>query len=226
MKGYENIPRTYLTRRMPCIIRIDGKAFHTFTRGLAKPWDPVLAQVMWDTAVNLCMHIEGCQLAYIQSDEISLLLTDYAQHTTEAWFGKSIQKMTSVSASMATLYFNRLYQSTSGALFDSRVFVLPKEEVCNYFVWRQQDATRNAIEALGRAHFSSKELHKVNCKQIQEKLFTEKGVNFNDMPTSYKRGTCVVKEKYLKDGIERTRWGIDNEIPVFTADRQYIESRI
>lgn len=107
--NYENITRYYLTRRMPVIIRIDGKAFHTFTRGFKKPFDDVLVKTMQDTMRYLCENIQGCVLGYTQSDEISLVLTDYAELTTDAWFGNNLQKMCSVSASMATLAFNKFF---------------------------------------------------------------------------------------------------------------------
>jgi len=262
MKGYENIPRTYLIRRMPCIIRIDGKAFHTFTRGFQRPFDEVFMKTMWETTKYLCENIQGCKIAYTQSDEISLLFTDYDELTTSAWFDKNIQKMVSVSASMATLAFNNAFarniftlkydnynnkmsdtylKKTNTALFDSRVFTIPKEDVCNYFVWRQQDATRNAIQMVGRGNFSDKELHKVNCNQIQEKLFQEKGINFNDLPVYQKRGICVIKKSFIKENekplitgsgiyfegqVERTEWTIDDNIPVFTQNREYIEKFI
>jgi len=253
MKGYENIERRYLTRRMPAIIRVDGKAFHTFTRGFQKPFDMVLMQAMWDAAKYLCENIMGCKIAYVQSDEISLLLTDYDDIRTQAWFDKNIQKMVSVSASMATLGFNKTfaeiinrdvkilgnidvdsisdyydiyYKRINTALFDSRVFNVPKEEVCNYFIWRQQDATRNAVQMIGRANFSHKQLNNKNCNQIQEMLFQEKGINFNDLPIYQKRGVCVIKEYYDKDGTQRSRWIVDKDIPIFAQDRNYIEKYI
>jgi tRNA(His) guanylyltransferase len=251
MKGYENIPRTYLTRRMPVIIRIDGKAFHSFTKGFQKPFDSVLMESMWETTKYLCENIQGCKVGYTQSDEISLLLTDYETITTSAWFDKNIQKMVSISASMATLAFNKMfyeqyklflninqntkelydlinnyYRKINTALFDSRVFTIPKEEVNNYFIWRQQDATRNAIQMIGQANFSHKQLQNKNCNQIQEMLFQEKELNFNDLPTYQKRGACIVKESYDKDGAERTRLIVDKDIPIFTQDRNYIEKYI
>jgi tRNA(His) 5'-end guanylyltransferase len=239
MKGnYENAYRMHLTRRTPAIIRIDGKAFHTFTRGLAKPYDLIFKNIMWYTAKYLCENIQNARLAYVQSDEISILMIDYNKFTTSAWFDNNIQKIVSVSASMATMAFNKcfekyarnynkddfknktvdieIYQKKIGlAMFDSRVFNIPESEVCNYFIWRQQDATRNSIELLGREYFSQKELHKVNCNQIQDKLITEKGVNWNDCPTFFKRGVCVYKEE--------ADWKIDLEIPIFTQDRDFIE---
>jgi len=254
MKEYENVERKHLTRRTPCILRLDGKSFHTFTKGFQKPFDMILMESMWETAKYLCENVMGCKLAYVQSDEISLLLTDYDNITTQSWFDKNIQKMVSVSASMATLAFNnkfnelvkklqenalltldledrkdnvKIYHTylnkVNTALFDSRVFNLPKEEVCNAFIWRQQDATRNAIQMVGHANFSQKQLHNINCNQIQEMLFQEKGINFNDYPTYQKRGVCIIKEYYDKDGAERSRWIVDKDIPIFTQDRNYIE---
>lgn len=109
MKEYENVNRTYLMRRQPIIIRIDGRAFHTFTKGFNKPFDDILMESMWETAKKLCESIEGCKIAYTQSDEISLLLTDYTKLTTCAWFDKNVQKMVSISASIATVAFNKAF---------------------------------------------------------------------------------------------------------------------
>ena len=112
------------------------------------------------------------------------------------------------------------------AMFDSRVFALPKEEVVNYFIWRQQDATRNSIQMVGQTNFSHKQLHKKSCDDIQEMLFQEKGINWDDIPTSQKRGVCVIKEQYKLNNEQntfRTRWVVDPDIPIFTQDRNYIE---
>ena len=250
MKGYEHVERRYLMRRMPAIIRIDGKAFHSLTRGFERPFDHLLIQTMWETATYLCEKVQGVKIAFIQSDEISLLLRDDDTLTTEAWFDKNIQKMVSVSASMATMAFNnafdlramdyarshcdtdceeienraRAYTTKSRmAMFDARVFILPKEEVCNYFIWRQQDATRNSIQMMGQANFSHEQLHEKNCNEIQEMLFQTHQINFNDLDTYLKRGACILKELYMKDGTERSRWIVDKDIPLFTADRNYIE---
>lgn len=243
MKGYENIERRYMTRRTPTLIRLDGKAFHTFTKGFQRPFDMVLMKSMWETAQYLCKNVMGCKIAYTQSDEITLLLTDYNALTTQAWFDKNIQKMVSVSASMATMAFNNafndIYNSIdlddvadyvdiykrrmNTAMFDSRVYNIPKEEVCNAFIWRQQDATRNSIQMVGQANFSHKQLNNKTCNQIQEMLFQEKEINFNDLPTYQKRGVCIVKEQYDKDGTMRSRWVVDEDIPIFTQDRDYIE---
>lgn len=262
MKAYESIPKTFLTRRVPVIIRLDGKAFHTFTRGMKKPFDSILMQTMQDTMKFLCENIQGCVLGYTQSDEITLVLTDYETITTDAWFGYNVQKMTSISASMATLAFNKffeencnivwdsyyeawnhteeetkynemLYSKLNKALFDSRVFSIPKEEVCNCLIWRQQDATRNSIQSVGQANFSQKQLHGKSCNIIQDMLFTEKGINWNDFPTDCKRGSCCYKRQVEKvvtiprTGeerlVNRNEWFIDKDIPIFTQDRSYVE---
>ena len=247
MKGYyENAYRNYLTRRTPVIIRIDGKSFHTFTRGLEKPYDMIFKKAMWKTTVYLYENIQNARIGYVQSDEISILLIDYNKFTTSAWFDNNIQKMCSVSASMATMAFNKyfmeelyeyletndmsdekfaIYESKlNGAMFDSRVFNLPESEVCNYFIWRQNDATRNSIELLGREYFSAKELHKVNCNQIQDKLMTEKNVNWNDCPTFFKRGVCAYKKVNEEENCSAV--SIDLEIPIFTQDRNFIEKHL
>lgn len=263
--NYENVNRFYLTRRMPIVIRMDMKAGHTFTKGMKKPFDDIFVKTMQETMKYLCENIQGCVLGYTQSDEISLVLVDYAELTTDAWFGNNLQKMCSVSASMTTLAFNkaftrniskqskRLYiehleekdasyieslkiAMNKGAMFDSRVFTIPKEEVCNYMIWRQQDATRNSIQSVGQANFSQNELHGQSCNNIQDMLMTQKGINWNDYATTLKRGSCCIKvddglTKYDEAGnicgyTHRSKWIIDNEIPIFSQDRNYIEKLI
>jgi tRNA(His) 5'-end guanylyltransferase len=235
MKEYENTSKLYLTRRCPYIIRIDGRAFHSFTKKFKRPYDDIFNKTMWETAKYLCENITGCKLAYVQSDEISLLLTDYDKIGTEPWFNKGVQKIVSISASLATLAFNNKFREISCdkepyiskynmATFDSRVFVIPKEEACNYFIWRQRDATRNYILSIGQANFSHKELHGKSCNDIQEVLFTERQINFNDFPTSQKRGVSIIKEMFEKDGTIRSKWNYDLDVPIFTENREYIEN--
>jgi len=264
IKEYENVNRTYLTKKLPVILRLDGKAWHTLTKGLTKPFDSILTESMQQTMKYLCENIQGCVLGYTQSDEITLVLVDYKNIKSSSWFDNNVQKMCSVSASMATLAFNDNYMKIvnseitipvsidfksdeyqekvykryntyhsklNKALFDSRVFNLPKEEVCNCLIWRQQDAVRNSIEAVGQANFSQKQLHCKNNNIIQEMLSQEKGINWNDTPTQWKRGSCCYRETYkIFEGTEkeaiRSRWVIDKEIPVFTVDRNYIEKLI
>lgn len=258
MKQYEGIPKISLMRRNPVIIRIDGKAFHTFTRGFQCPFDDILIKTMQKTTGFLCENIQGCKLGYCQSDEISLLLTDYENINTAAWFDYEVQKMCSIAASMATLAFNRFFWEEingldhdfyenptseanerilkyykayeNGAMFDARVFSLPKEEVCNYFLWRQNDCVRNSIQMVGQANFSHKELQNKSCNDIQDMLMMQKNINWNDFETVKKRGSCCTKTgKHTVINIqtgeqkERLVWEIDKNIPIFSQDRDYIE---
>ena len=271
---YEEVPKTRLMRRCPVICRIDGKAFHTFTRGFKRPFDDVLIKTMQETAKYLCENIQGCQLAYTQSDEISLLLIDYQRFETSAWFDYEIQKMVSISASMATMAFDKYFATNfnewgeenlpdwdfggtydkveesllkledayskalkMGAMFDARVFNIPREEVTNYFYWRQLDASRNSIQMVGQANFSHKELQHKSCNDIQDMLMTQKGINWNDFPAYQKRGSCVVRNKVVLESDDVTEkcmlrdpkqgennWIIDKDISIFKGEgRQYIE---
>lgn len=253
---YEAVPKHRLVRRMPVAIRIDGKAFHTFTRGFQKPFDGVLGNAMVRTMEYLAKNIQGCVFAYQQSDEITLLLIDYQTLDTCAWFEYEVQKMCSISASMATMAFNRFFKEEvdnflrvysipadidgfpnalrfrkdehlqqhtayllalqKGAMFDSRVFNIPKEEACNLIYWRQLDATRNSIQMVGQANFSHKELQGCSCSVIQDMLHEQKGINWNDFPTRWKRGTA-----WTRAG------GVDFEMPILKGDgRKYVDDVI
>jgi tRNA(His) guanylyltransferase len=216
---YEDRSRFMLPRRTYTLIRCDGKAFHTYTRGCEKPNDTCLATAMDGAAWALCEEAQGSACAYVQSDEISVLLTDFAIPTTEAWFDGNLQKIVSVSASVVTAAFNEAFGREDQAHFDARVFTIPDPiEVENYFIWRQQDATRNSIQGLAQSKFSSHQLHGKNTSQMQEMLFQEHGINWDATSPYWKRGRTVVK---LDEG-----WGVDESIPVFTQDRDYLRSRI
>jgi len=258
------------------MIRIDGKSFHTYTKSLEKPFDFGLMEDMAETTKYLCSKIQGAKMGYTQSDEISILLTDYDTYKTDAWFDGQVQKIVSVAASMATAKFNQLrlrrfflkldrindcefpgyleaqeivdeIDNVSIAEFDARVYTLPdSEEVVNYFIWRQQDATRNSIAMAAQAYFSHSKLQKVNTGYMQDMLMREKNINWNNYPTPAKRGWGVkrqmqewVRPKDNKswkprkrislddipnDAIIFTRnsWTIDNSIPILTKDRDYV----
>lgn len=235
MKDYEKRNRYYLQRRTPVIVRLDIRAGHTFTRGFKRPFDDIFMKSMQETARYLCENVMNCKLAYTQSDEITLLLVDYEKLNSESFFDYRVDKLCSITASMATMAFNKFfienaedfikgcttdYETQSlcgeetikyelckayqeaikkGAIFDCRVFNIPKEEVTNNFYWRQLDASRNSIQMVGQANFSHKELQKKNCNMIQDMLMTQKGISWNDFPTYQKRGTCVIKEEYWVD---------------------------
>ena len=261
MKSYELVPKSVLMKRVPVAIRLDGKAFHTFTRGFQKPFDDILIKTMQETMKYLCENIQGCVLGYTQSDEITLILIDYKKLTSNAWFDYEVQKICSIAASMATMAFNFFFEklvsktyncndwdrthywgkSIDGdefgyfkmAMFDARCFNIPKEEVANLIYWRQLDATRNSIQMVGQANFSHKELQNKSCNQIQDMLFLEKGINWNDLETHKKRGSCCIKQEYaypdefMQTQQWRIRWIVDKEIPIFKGEnRKYIENLI
>lgn len=207
-----------LTRRMPVIGRIDGKAFHTFTRGMEKPFDEVFQRSMLYVAVNLCKEIQGCKLAYVQSDEISLLLTDYDEFETEAWFDYRINKMNAVAASIASSHMTLMYEKM--ALFDARFFNVPKEDVCNYFVWRQRDAVKNSINMYAQSMFPHGRLQWLNGNELQELMWQEKQFNWNAAPVINKRGAAVIYTPLQND---RHHWEADHNTPDFGKDRSYIE---
>lgn len=209
--NYEVRTRTYLPRRTNAIIRLDGKAFHTFTKGLDRPIDEGFTEDMNETAKYVCENIQGAKFGYVQSDEISVLITDYDDLQTDAWFDYNIQKMCSIAASLATAKFNQLRtirainNQESGtdmskvtralrlAQFDARVFSIPElEEVVNYFVWRQQDATRNSISMAAQSMYSHKELHGKSSADMQD-MMMERGTNWNDYPIGFRRGRAIVK---------------------------------
>lgn len=219
--NYEVRTRLFLPRRTYSIIRIDGKAFHTYTRGLKTPFDEQLIEDMDKTACYLCKSIQGAQFAFVQSDEISILLTDFNKLQTDAWFDGNIQKITSVSASMATAKFNEL-RPNKIALFDSRVFTIPSHvEVENYFIWRQQDTVLNSISSVAQSMYSTKELFKKHSGDMQEMIF-QKGTNWNDFPVKQKRGRLIIKEAYEKEGAMRSRW-VSVDAPDFNKERSELK---
>lgn len=248
MKEYESRNQYFLQRRTPVIIRVDGKAFHTFTRGFQKPFDEVLGNAMVRTMEYLCQNISGCIFGYVQSDEITLVLQDYRKLNTDAWFGYRTDKLCSIAASMATMAFNRYFEEEvdlwfsqhifakeqignekemniwdaykvamqRGAMFDARCFNMPKEEVCNCIYWRQLDATRNSIQMVGQANFSHSELQGCSCNVIQDMLHEQRGINWNDFPTRWKRGVAWTKTN-----------GTDYEMPILRGeDRKYVDDEV
>ena len=216
---YEARTKVKLPRKTYTIIRIDGKAFHTYTKGLNKPFDSKFTNDMDETAIYLCQNIQGAKFAFVQSDEISILLTDFEKQQTDAWFDGNVQKIVSVSASLATAKFNEL-RPNKIALFDSRAFVIPAYmEVVNYFVWRQNDTVRNSLSMLARSLYSQKEINNKNIIELHELCF-EKGFNWNDLEMKYKRGRMIVKVYHEKEGAT-TRW-ISTIPPIFTQQKDYL----
>jgi len=237
--NYEGRTKQLLPRRTYTIIRLDGKAFHTFTRGMKKPFDTNFINTMDQTAMFLCEEIQGCQLAYIQSDEISLLLSDFNKITSDAWFDGNVQKICSVAASLATGKFNKIrtldvmnigtsessdietfimnsLDDMTLAFFDARVFIIPDPvEVENYFVWRQKDAVRNSISMTAQNLYSHKELQGKSTSEMQE-LCYQKGVNWNDQPDGFKRGRMIVKHDFVET--TEFNWNIVDAIDILKIE--------
>ena len=278
MKDYEMRDRHFLQKRIPVAIRIDMRAGHTFTRGFKRPFDDIFMKSMQETAKYMCENMGNAKLAYVQSDEITIILTDYDALETDCWFNYRTDKLCSISASMATMAFNRVFVKNvdewgrltfpnwdeggtneevdvgllklndayqraigKGAMFDARCFNIPKEEVTNLIYWRQLDATRNSIQMVGQANFSHKELQNKSCNDIQDMLYEQKGINWNDYPTVCKRGTACIKNRKIIEYLDEFKvtaklidstktensWIIDTEMPILKGeDRAYIDDLI
>lgn len=232
MKQYESVNDTMLVPKMPFIIRVDGKAFHTFTKGLAKPFDEIMQYAMLKTTESLCKDIPGAVIGYTQSDEITIVCKYTDRIVSQAWFNGRIEKIIAISASKATKYFNKYFfeacenfdklgvdigyfldkaniymRKYFNAEFDSRVFNMPEWDCINTVIWRQQDATRNSVEAVGHANFSANELHKVTCDGIKEKLMSEKGINWEQDFDAYEKYGAFCIKKLADNG--RSKWIAD-----------------
>ena len=272
MKEYEKRNQYYLQKRTPVVIRVDGRSFHTFTKGFQRPFDKILMTTMQETAKYMCENIGNAKFAYVQSDEITIILVDYDMLETDCWFNYRTDKLCSIAASMATMAFNKYFAQevdkwgaetfglewyeggtndtevintpewklagiyskaiNKGAMFDARCFNIPKEEVANLIYWRQLDATRNSIQMVAQANFPHKELQGRTCNMLQDKLFLEKGINWNSYPIDCKRGSAcirkVVEVPCDNDGIAlRSRWIIDNNMPIIKGEgRNYVNNAI
>jgi tRNA(His) 5'-end guanylyltransferase len=231
MKGYEVAARTSLPRRLPVVVRVDGKAFHTYTRGLKRPFDQGFVDAMDRVALTLCWELEGATLAYVQSDEVSILLHNYRRLKTQPWFDNQVQKTVSVAASIAAATMTAASHNVFGqgavhpAYFDARIFVLPEAEVANYFLWRQRDASRNSVQMLARSLYSHAECDEKDNAALQEMCF-QRGKNWNDLPAHLRRGRCIVRVGEAEGDALRSRWTVERTIPLFSHDRDYIERHL
>lgn len=227
---YKDRTKQYLMRRAYTIIRIDGKAFGTFTKGLNFPFDDGFMEDMDLTAAYLCKNISGAKFAYVQSDEISLIVTDFDEYTTQAWFDNSIQKICSIAASMATRAFNearmnRLGDKMKWAEFDARVFQIPYyEEVENYLIWRQRDTIKNGISMAASSVYSHNELHKKNSEEKKEMLL-KKDINWDLYTPKIKRGRGIFKVEFEHKNSIRSKW-TSNEVPLFSGNRIFLNNII
>ena len=240
LKGYEEVTRYKLYPRTFTVLRLDGVSFSNFTKYLEKPFDDGLIEDMNLTAIHLAENIMGCKAVFTQSDEINIIVTDFDNLTTESWYGGIIQKIASISASIASAKFNQLRTlrnlqpndedrnfifdddllKLKLAYFDCRVFQIPfVEEAINIFQWRQQDATRNSISSVAQSLYSHKQLEGKNSSELQEMIFA-KGINWNDLDEGKKRGRLIVKvQKEIttdKGTAIRNKWEVV-ETPIFST---------
>lgn len=207
MKMYEKTYQTDIPRRMPVVMRLDGKTFHSVAKNCKKPFD----ESLWSAIVEATKELlEEChaRVAYQQSDEVSLLFIDYNKFDSDQWFGGNVQKMVSVSAAIMSAHFSKKWGVRMG-YFDSRVMAIPERDVLNYFVWRQQDAMRNAVAMAARNEFSQKELHGKGVYE-QESMLQRKGVRFEEYPEDFRMGTVITKEGH-------------HPAPLFTQERDFLK---
>lgn len=191
IKRYESVTRNYATPRMPLIVRVDGKAFHTFTRGLEKPFDGAMMGAMTGAAYYVATQMQGFKAAYVQSDEATFLLTDYDDINTQGWFNYNLSKIISLSAALMSVGFIREFQTDKLPVFDSRAFNVPINDVANVFLWRAQDWERNSLQMYARSVFSHRQLHKKAREDMHEMLHQE-GKNWGtDLTDQEKNGTFI-----------------------------------
>lgn len=210
MKGYEAGWDFRMPARLPVILRLDGNSFSKFTKsvGFEKPFDERMFEAMWAASRAVMNYCSGAQIAYTQSDEITILLRNDLTLNTQPFLANRVQKISSLCASVASVAFNRelwmLEDWDTDAVFDCRVFVVPPAEVTNVFLWRQLDAFKNCVSAYAYYMLAEKYgkktafnmLHKKNTAEKQELVFQELGINVDKLPTHWKRGACIVRNTY------------------------------
>jgi tRNA(His) 5'-end guanylyltransferase len=248
-KALEHQTRYFLPKRTYTMLRLDGKAFHSWCRGLNRPYDTRLIETMRETMRELCLFVEGAVLGYCQSDEITLLVANFNKENSGTWFEGNLAKLQSVSAGYASAVFNKvaaeLFESAEIAarplaVFDCRAWPLvDPADVAGNFIFRQRDATRNSVSMLAQAHFSSKQLHGVTKREMLDMLMgLDEPVNWNDQPASFKRGSICIKRRVTKPvtytdkrtgedvtlpAVERGVWSVE-DAPVFTQSDMLLKA--
>lgn len=259
MSKLKNSSKTHLEKQLPVIIKLDGKAFKIFTKYLNKPFDNIIAITMQDTMTYLCEHITNCVIGYTQSDEITLVLCNYKKPTSQAWMNNSVQKICAVASSMATMAFNKFFRENveelesetcgtcdldvinlikrynecmdNGAMFDCCAFNIPRDEVNDCFVWRQNDAIKTSIRTIAQSEFSYKRLSNKTEEQMREMLREERNIDWHEFPHYLKYGSCClqIEEPFVNPNGEnciRHKWLVDSKIPIFAENTEYVNERI
>lgn len=213
MKGYESLLLQTVPASSAYVVRIDGRAFHTFTRAFDRA-DPRIDRAM--TAATAALVSELPSLGYTQSDEISIFVPP-AKENGQHWYGGKVPKLCSIMASVATAAFNDSIRQESGAPnrlahFDARVLPLPVVEMANYLLWRQRDCERNSIQILGQSVYSHKQMHGKKAHEVKERLKIDHDIIWSDLPPRQKWGTFVQRESYLnEEGAKRSRTVVSTE---------------
>lgn len=217
MKEYERASSSTLPRRLPIIVRVDGRCFHSATRGLTKPFDPDLVEALNQTASEVCSNVTGAQLAYTQSDEVSFLIHGYKSIYSQPYFSNVTQKLVSVISSEFTAHFAEVKPPKMRGkriTFDARAFVVPENDVNNYFLWRQQDAQRNAVSMFARTLFSAKALQNVNQMRVKEMILEKTGKTYAESTPSWFRDGRVTL-------LSESKW-VTQSAPSFRDDPNFI----
>lgn len=205
MKRHESVSRNFLVSKVPVIIRVDGKAFHTLTRGFEKPFDSSMMLAMDAAAYAVAKEIQGCKAYYVQSDEVSFLLTDYDKVESQGWFDYNQNKLVSLTAAYMSIFFYDAivgcHENVQFPVFDSRAFNVNREDVANYFLWRMKDYHRNSINMYAQHFFSHKQLKGKNLATVHDMLY---GIDKNwaaDLSDREKNGMFMVYDKNERDFI-------------------------
>ncbi len=229
MKAFERLTKSALPRHELAILRVDGRAFSRYTRHLSAH-DPEMMRAMQDVACELCGEIQGARMAYTQSDEISVLINPWSSPNSNAWFGGDLQKTVSVAASLAAATMTMASPWVFGgeyrrAQFDARAFALPATEANAYFVWRQLDANRNAVNSYAQDNFSPSALNGVKAADVREML-RRAGKPFEALPGYVQRGVVIAQQaEEIAPGLVRNRWRVEPTTPWFASDPSFVESR-
>lgn len=242
LQEYESKSKIHLTKKVPVFIRVDGKAFKTFTKGFKKPYDELLSKTMMQTMQAMCEEIQGCVFGYTASDEITIILTDYHKWNSEPWLNYDAQKMSSEAASIATEAFNRFFNEnrkvlrspknadeisiyeayeracTIGARFEARCFNVPEDRVCEMIFWRQNNHRRNVIQSIGRLYFSRKELLGKCNDEVLDMLYEKEHIVWNNLPVVYRIGACCTKGK--SPFVGKKSWSVDKHMPMICDENK------
>lgn len=194
IKSYQAAYDHRIPQKSHAILQLDGNAFHTYTKGMVKPFDDRLIANMNATAIAVLERVSNAKFAYVQSDEINIYVTDMEKEETQPFYSNRVQKVGSIAAGIASATMSRLYPEKGLAVFDARFFSVPDmETVEDYFVWRQVDCIKNSVQSVGQTFISRSELHSKHTGQVKEML-AENGHPWESYPTECKQGRLIIKE--------------------------------